>query len=78
MASPSIQDWEEAITRTGALGLFGVGEVIMGPLDACAATLLTLQRPASLVVRLTLEDGESPVDLLNEHQPGKPVRQRHP
>jgi hypothetical protein len=78
MASPSIQDWEEAITRTGALGLFGVGEVIMGPLDACAVTLLTLRRPASLVVRLTLENGEGPVDLLNEHQASKPVRQRHP
>jgi hypothetical protein len=78
MASPSIQDWEEAMIRTRALGLFGVGEVIMSPLDACAATLLTLRRPASLVVRLTFEDGESPIDLLNEHQPGKPVRHRHP
>lgn len=64
--------------RTEALGLFWVGEVIMSPLDACAATLLTLRRPASLVVRLTLEEGECSVDLLNEHQAGKPVRQRHP
>lgn len=77
MASPSIQDWEEAMIRTGAFG-FWVGEVIMGPLDACAATLLTLRRPASLVVRLTLEEGEGSVDLLDEHQASKPVRQCHP
>jgi hypothetical protein len=64
--------------RTWALGELGVGEVIMGPLDACAAPRLTLRHPASLVVRLTLEEGKGAVDLLDEHQPCEPVRQCHP
>ena len=64
--------------RTRALGLFGVGEVIMGPLDASPEPLLTLRRSALLVVGLALEDGEGAVELLDEHQPRQPVRQRHP
>src|SRR4051812_24355820 len=77
-ASPSTQDWDEAMIRTRAGGEVGVGVVIMAPLDARAGGRLTLRGPSLLVVGLALQEGEGAVELLNQHQPRKPVGQGHP